>query len=155
LIRISMSKQPAALLNAQAVHLDVLRVLEIMPDDWPLDVVSSFLQRSLRRQLHEQASWRILKSISAGQNLEISEAYLDAASRTKPVVEDKPSPGAQSFASRPDEGSIAEKEFVEEYDEKAGGEGMREKSFFSAKGVDKELRSLGRERGEEGPQEVV
>jgi hypothetical protein len=111
-------------------------------------VVSSFVQRSLRRQLHAQASWRILKSISSGQNLQVAETYLDSVRRVPGVVQEGPSPGQESFASRPDEGSIAEKEAV--YDEKEEGLGMGEGGFFSPKAVDKELRSLEREQAEEG-----
>lgn len=87
--RASTAKQTAALLNAQSVHLDVLevghivgmwvqpdiQVLALVPPEWPLDVVSSFFQRSLRRQLHDKASGEILKAISAGQNMEVSLSY--------------------------------------------------------------------------------
>lgn len=52
------------------------KVLALVPSEWPLDVVSSFFQRSLRRQLHDRASWQILKAISAGQNLEV-RCFLD------------------------------------------------------------------------------
>ncbi|RSH83741.1 hypothetical protein EHS25_005356 [Saitozyma podzolica] len=144
----STSKEAAALLNAQSIHLDVLPILEMVPSEWPLDVVSSFVQRSLRRQLHAQASWRILKSISSGQNLQVAEAYLDSVRRVPGVVQEGPSPGQESFASRPDEGSIAEKEAV--YDEKEEGLGTGEGGFFSPKAVDKELRTLEREQAEEG-----
>jgi hypothetical protein len=111
-------------------------------------VVSSFLQRSLRRQLHAQASWRILKSISSGQNLQVAETYLDSVRSVPGAVQEGPSPGQESFASRPDEGSIAEKEVV--YDEKEEGLGTGEGGFFSPKAVDKELRSLEREQADEG-----
>ncbi|WVR07166.1 hypothetical protein IAU60_004207 [Kwoniella sp. DSM 27419] len=100
------SKQAAALLNAQSVHLDVLEVLNQMPDEWPLDEVSSFLKRSIRRGMHERATWGVLKAISAGQNLEIR--------RIPPVVRDGP-PHQYS----PDEGSIPEKEWLS-YEEKDG-----------------------------------
>ena len=50
--------QAAALLDAQARHLDMGAVLEMVPDEWELGIVSSFLTRSLRRQSHERASWQ-------------------------------------------------------------------------------------------------
>ncbi|WVF71576.1 hypothetical protein IAT40_006384 [Kwoniella sp. CBS 6097] len=131
------SKQAAALLNAQSVHLDVLEVLGQMPNDWPLDEVSSFIKRSMRRGLHERATWGVLKAISAGQNLEVSEGYLDEIRRIPPVVvQDNPNnsrsggdgiengeglhPGYELGLSPPDEGSIAEKEW-DSYDEKGVG----------------------------------
>jgi hypothetical protein len=101
-------------------------------------VVSSFFQRSLRRQLHDKASGEIVKAISAGQNMEVSpiflfgghcssrkpansqasERYLDAIMDVPPRIERHrpgdqsldPSPGG-SLPSQPDEGSIAEKEY--------------------------------------------
>lgn len=62
----------AELLSAQGVHLDTLEVLDKAPKDWPLEVITTFYKRSLRRQMHERAKWQILKSMSAGQNLEVS-----------------------------------------------------------------------------------
>ena len=116
-------------------------MLDLVPPDWPLDDVSSFFKRSLRRQIHDRASWQILKSISAGQNLQVSEAYLEQVRKVPPLVLE-PSP-AESLPSQPDEGSIAEKEY-EQMDEKLAGDGTREKGegFFDADVVDKELREL-------------
>lgn len=89
IISASTARQTAALLNAQSVHLDVLevsldnlvckfptddQVLALVPPEWPLDVVSSFFQRSIRRQSHDKASGEILKAISAGQNIEVGRA---------------------------------------------------------------------------------
>lgn len=169
----------------------------MLPPEWPLDVVSSFIQRALRRQLHDQHTWQILKAISAGENMAISEEYLDAIRRVPPVVQPRPpvvqprspspppstvSPNAASSVdtradsttgsgysekdgleagvySRPDEGSIAEKEG-------GGGAhagdplgaidvGEKERGFFSPEIVDKELRSLsaGANREEAGSRE--
>jgi hypothetical protein len=73
----------AELLSAQGVHLDVLEVLDTAPNEWPLEVVTTFYKRSFRRQLHERAKWQILKSMSAGQNLEVS-AYLTVADSRHP-----------------------------------------------------------------------
>lgn len=76
----------AELLAAQGVHLDVLEILDMAPNDWPLDIITTFYKRSFRRDLHERAVWLILKSISAGQNLETSERYLEALSHVPPVT---------------------------------------------------------------------
>lgn len=151
--RASTSKETAALLNAQSVHLDVLQVLDLVPNEWELDVVSSFLQRSLRRQIHERATWQILKAISAGQNLQTSEEYLEKLSRIPPVAQDGPSPG-KSLMGAPNEGSVAiseKDEYIQEKEsaagappaagEKGGDEG-EERGFFSLEAVNKELRDL-------------
>ncbi|WWC89446.1 uncharacterized protein L201_004370 [Kwoniella dendrophila CBS 6074] len=108
------SKQAAALLNAQSVHLDALEVLGQMPNDWPLDEVSSFLKRSIRRGLHERSTWSVLKAISAGQNLKVSEQYLEKIRQIPPIIKDTPSegmPGDEDGLTPPDEGSIPETEY--------------------------------------------
>ncbi|CAE6405212.1 unnamed protein product [Rhizoctonia solani] len=61
--------QTAQLLNSQARNFDAVQVLEAIPDSWSLSVVSSFLERSLRRTIHDSREGMILKHISAGQNL--------------------------------------------------------------------------------------
>lgn len=132
-------------------------MLKLVPDEWPLDVVSTFFQRGLRRELHGRASWQILKSISAGQNLQTSIDYLDAVSKIPPVVIQPPSHASSAMGLSPDEGSIPEKESGpgDDDDEKAketyttvSGEGrMEEKEgdnngFFSPEVIKKELAHL-------------
>lgn len=68
----SGSARSADLLSAQGVHLDVDEVLDMAPGDWPLDAVTTFYRRSYRRLLQEKTTGLILKSIAAGQNLEVS-----------------------------------------------------------------------------------
>lgn len=154
--RAKTSKEAAALLNAQSLHLDPLEITSMLPPEWPLDVVSSFIQRALRRQLHEQHTWQILKAISAGENMEISEEYLEAIRRIPPVVQPRsssPTPpplgsggseGKESVVvseksegySLLDEGSRTEKEPVL-------GEKQRAREYFSPEVIDKELKELG------------
>lgn len=87
LLRSSAADQTARLLNAQAVHLDVVdvrlrrsarlcrtddvQVVSAVPPTWPLAKLSSFLSRSLRRTLHARHEGMIVKAIAAGQNLEV------------------------------------------------------------------------------------
>lgn len=58
------------------------QVLALVPPEWPLDVVSSFFKRSLRRQLHDKATGEILKAISAGQNMEVHQLLYPPCSRS-------------------------------------------------------------------------
>jgi hypothetical protein len=44
----------------------------MIPPDCPINVMSSFLSRSLRRSLHTRHEGMIVKSLSAGQNIEVS-----------------------------------------------------------------------------------
>ncbi|KAK0458932.1 uncharacterized protein EV420DRAFT_1541370 [Desarmillaria tabescens] len=63
----------ARLLDSQAVNLDVVDVIPLVPPDWPLNTMSSFLARSFRRTLHQRHEGQIIKTISAAQNLEVKE----------------------------------------------------------------------------------
>ncbi|KAF7983156.1 hypothetical protein HWV62_23376 [Athelia sp. TMB] len=71
------SERSTQLLNAQAMNLDVTDVLPLVPPDWSLSVMSTFLARSFRRTLHAQHEGQIVKAISSGQNLQVAdEAWL-------------------------------------------------------------------------------
>jgi hypothetical protein len=88
MVRHRTSDRTAHLLNSQAMNLDVVdvstsspflvhpltcsqKVIPLVPPDWPLNVMSSFLARSFRRTLHAKHEGQIVKAISAGQNLEV------------------------------------------------------------------------------------
>lgn len=121
--------------------------------------MSTFFQRGLRRELHAKATSQILKSISAGQNLQMSEAYLDHVLSLPPIVAEGPSPGV----SLPDEGSIAEKESgplgPSGEKEVLSTGAMEEKEmsgvngFFSPEIVNKELREI-RSAESDGREEI-
>lgn len=108
----SSTARTAELLSAQGVHLDTMEVLKLVPNDWPLDVITTFYKRSLRRQMHERSKWQVLKAISAGQNMAMAEKYLDAMARIPPTVVDTAPPGGSE-----DEKGLEEKE-PESLDEK-------------------------------------
>ncbi|KAJ3492453.1 hypothetical protein NLJ89_g11233 [Agrocybe chaxingu] len=67
------SERASQLLNAQAVNLDVLDVISLVPSSWPVNMMTSFLSQSFRRTLHAQHEGKIIKNISAGQNLEVKD----------------------------------------------------------------------------------
>jgi hypothetical protein len=168
----STSKETAALLNAQSRHLDTLKVLDMVPPSWPVDVISSFTQRALRRQLHDRCSVAILKGIAAGQNLQVAEEYLDATRSLPPVWQeadpnalsvgdtagevDEKSPGLSeksvaTYTTTTSSGD-AEKTFngdegsLPDNVDDAVGPGGKE-GFFSPEIVDKELRRVERRLG--------
>jgi vacuolar protein sorting-associated protein 3 len=92
--RTASADRTARLLNSQAVNLDVVdvgplrkpftlcnslshlfplfQVISLVPPDWPLKTLSTFLSRSFRRSLHARHEAQIVKAIGAGQNLEVS-----------------------------------------------------------------------------------
>ena len=44
--------------------------MSLVPSNWPLNMMSSFLARSLRRTMHAQLEKNIIKNLSAGLNFE-------------------------------------------------------------------------------------
>ncbi|KAG6896421.1 hypothetical protein C0992_008386 [Termitomyces sp. T32_za158] len=67
------TQRAAHLINSQAMNLDALDVIPIVPPDWSLDLMSPFLVRSFRRTVHTRHEGKIIKTISSGQNLEVKD----------------------------------------------------------------------------------
>ncbi|CAE6446226.1 unnamed protein product [Rhizoctonia solani] len=80
--------QTAQLLNSQARNFDAIQVLEAIPESWSLSVISSFLERSLRRTIHDSREGMILKHISAGQNLAVVDDAMQVIKDEGYVVEE-------------------------------------------------------------------
>jgi hypothetical protein len=91
---VSESEGTTRLLNSQAMTLDVAdivdlrsyhlhplnvcspdssnsKVIPLVPPDWLLSAMSSFLAQVSRRMLHAKHGRQIVKAVSAGQNLEV------------------------------------------------------------------------------------
>ncbi|KAL1917008.1 uncharacterized protein VTP21DRAFT_5206 [Calcarisporiella thermophila] len=81
-----MVSQTMRLLSRQAIYLDVLEVLKILPDFISVEMLSEFLVRSLRKHLHEHRQLRILKSLSFGENLMVSHDLYRIYEDRGPVV---------------------------------------------------------------------
>ncbi|GAA6015822.1 hypothetical protein JCM10207_008808 [Rhodosporidiobolus poonsookiae] len=84
-------KQTAQLLETQAVHLDSLEVLPLLPDALPIRTLRPYLTRSLRRTLHTQQEASILKALASAQNLAVQDHLLDLQARQGPTVQLTPS----------------------------------------------------------------
>lgn len=53
-------------------HATLMQVVPLVPPDWPLSSLSSFLTHSFRRTLNAKHEGQIIKAICAGQNSEVS-----------------------------------------------------------------------------------
>lgn len=60
-----------ASLSALMINPVTFQVISTVPSSWPVNMMSTFLSRSFRRTLHAQQEGKIIKNISAGQNLEV------------------------------------------------------------------------------------
>lgn len=48
------------------------QVIALTPSDWSLNMITPFLSRSFRRIVHSEKEGKIVKNISAAQNLEVT-----------------------------------------------------------------------------------
>jgi hypothetical protein len=80
----------AQLLDAQAMSVDAPDVLAAVPDDWPLQSMTSFLTRSLRRAMHAKHEQALTKHIAMSQNLRVRVAPMHGGrcSRVPQVAEE-------------------------------------------------------------------
>ncbi|KAI8139926.1 hypothetical protein BJV82DRAFT_625529 [Fennellomyces sp. T-0311] len=60
------------LLTTQGCYLDILEVLQLIPDDWPIETLQEFLVHSLRRSLHDMREKQIMVGLSRGENVLVS-----------------------------------------------------------------------------------
>ena len=64
--------QPAlSLLNSHGAHFDVTQVLELLPHDWPLLTVKSFLVRGVRGTMDAHRTSKIEYNLAKGENLQV------------------------------------------------------------------------------------
>ena len=66
----------------------MLQVLEFVPRDWPLADLQTYLQRSLRRELHARCDAAIVKSLSFAQSLSARERHWRYARSLGGIVQD-------------------------------------------------------------------
>ncbi|CED83238.1 Vacuolar assembly/sorting proteins VPS39/VAM6/VPS3 [Phaffia rhodozyma] len=92
----STALKTAHLLNDQAMNLDIVDILELIPEPWELQPITSFLTRSIRRTLHDQAEGQILRALATSLNFQTMDKALEAFASYPPIVEtslDSPSSG--------------------------------------------------------------
>lgn len=60
------------LLNTQAVYMDIMVVLGLLPESWSVEMLNEFLVRSLRQTYHEYREGQILRGLCLGENVMIN-----------------------------------------------------------------------------------
>lgn len=107
-------EQTTKLLNAQAVHLDTLEILQIVSSEWPLASMSTFLSRSLRRSLHTRHEAVVRKGLCLAQNLETSERLFDMQRKAGGMVAEKVDGDSADDSGQSEEVQLGEKIIVKE-----------------------------------------
>jgi len=52
-------------------EMDVTKVLLVLPDNWQLSLVETFLTRTLRRNLHDKQEGKIVRSLYKGESIQV------------------------------------------------------------------------------------
>ncbi|KAG9327576.1 hypothetical protein KVV02_003821 [Mortierella alpina] len=74
------------LLNSQSSYLDISEVIHLLPTFWSVELLQQYLLRSLRRSYHDFKEIQVVKGLSLGENLRISEELFQLYESSGPVV---------------------------------------------------------------------
>lgn len=67
---------------------DVREVLELVPEEWSVDILGGFLVQVFRTLVSQSREARIERALSAGLNLRVGVQYTDSMEKAGPWVED-------------------------------------------------------------------
>jgi hypothetical protein len=76
------------LLARFAAWFDVREVLELVPEDWSVDILGGFFVHVFRTLVSATRETRIERALSAGLNLRIGAEYIDGMEKAGPWVEE-------------------------------------------------------------------
>ncbi|RUP14376.1 hypothetical protein BC936DRAFT_139679 [Jimgerdemannia flammicorona] len=76
------------LLNTQGVHLDVVEVLDLLPDYWSIDILRGFLIGAMQRSIQRHREGKIILGLSRGENLMVSNELVELYQTMGPVTFD-------------------------------------------------------------------
>ncbi|XP_077979032.1 transforming growth factor-beta receptor-associated protein 1-like [Glandiceps talaboti] len=60
-----------SLLNSNSSEFDIIRVLQILPDNWSIGLLQHFLSRALRTNMHTCRATKIERMLARGENLQL------------------------------------------------------------------------------------
>lgn len=80
-------EQTGALLERFGGWFDVMDVLELIPEEWSVDVVAGFLATALRRLVAERHETDIASRLSSAENLRVSWDLISKMDKKGPTVE--------------------------------------------------------------------
>lgn len=80
-------EQTTLLLERFGGWLDPAHVLELIPENWSVEMLSGFLLSALRQMVREKAELGLLGGLMRGENLKVEGEYLDRCGVIGPTVE--------------------------------------------------------------------
>lgn len=83
--------QPAInLLNSNVGDFDVAKVIQIIPDNWSIALLSQFLKKAVRTNMHVQRMTRVERMMSRGENLLVKQIGIEETQQPVVMSEEKP-----------------------------------------------------------------
>ncbi|KAL4225569.1 transforming growth factor [Mactra antiquata] len=83
--------QPAMnLLNSNVADFDVAKVIQIIPDNWSIALMSQFLKKAIRTNMHNNRMTRLERMMSRGENLLIKQIGIEEQEDPVVMTEDRP-----------------------------------------------------------------
>lgn len=80
-------EQTTLLLERFGGWLDLVHVLEVIPENWSVEMLSGFLLSALRQMVREKAEVSMLRGLRRGENLKIEGQYVDKCDAIGPTIE--------------------------------------------------------------------
>lgn len=80
-------ERTSELLDRFGAWYDVRQVLELIPDNWSVELISGFLVSALRRIVTDKSEAMIVKSLSGAENLQVAAAFVEKCSALGPQIE--------------------------------------------------------------------
>ena len=86
----SRIERTSELLERFGPWFDAAYVLSLLPNDWSINVFSTFLINALQRMVREKKGTVMIKALSGAQNLQVNEQFIEKARELGPILsEDK------------------------------------------------------------------
>lgn len=87
-------------INAQSSRLDPANVLDRIPASIPIQDLSPFFSRALRRTAHEKQETMFCKTLAAGRAMDVGAELYDVQKRFSPRIDRGPSDATPSAATQ-------------------------------------------------------
>lgn len=73
----SLVKPAVDLLNSNVAEFDTVKVLQSLPENWSVSLVSQFLNRAIRKSMNNSRTTRIERMMSRGENLQVKQNIIE------------------------------------------------------------------------------
>ncbi|KAK4199900.1 hypothetical protein QBC40DRAFT_77689 [Triangularia verruculosa] len=80
-------ERTGSLLERFGGWFDILEVLEVIPEEWPVETMADFLVSGLRRLVAERCEGMVARALSGAENLRVGYEFVEAVAEKGPVVD--------------------------------------------------------------------